>query len=293
MGATQQVLASYGGAFVGPLDAYTANLAGAWSVARRLLGSYSGPLIRIRRTSDSTVQDIGADVDGNLDTAAIATFVSSNSAYVTTVYHQNGGSDLVQTTAVSQPRIVNAGTVDMIGSVPAMVFDGTDDYMTCDPQNVDRVALYAACRNGASVGIYMSLYSQPAAATWTGDYARLLGRWLPGGNRWEVFTESGAYVAGRTPTGAVNTDYLLEQHYDQSNSMCAQNGSEGAGLAQTGNITDSSEDFIVGTYHLAGIADTNGLWRGYVGELLLWNEGLDSSARAVRRAIVNDYWSLY
>ena len=48
-----------GPAFVGALDAYASGLAGAWSVSRRLLTSYSGPLVRVRRSSDNAEQDIG------------------------------------------------------------------------------------------------------------------------------------------------------------------------------------------------------------------------------------------
>lgn len=282
-----------GGGFVGPLDYYTANLVGAWSVARRLLSSYTGSLIRIRRSSDSTESNIGYDADGNLDTAAITSFVGANSAYVTKIYHQNGGSDLAQATAANQPRIVNAGTIDTMGGLPAALFDGSNDYMTSATQNVDRVALYSACRNGAAVGSYMTLYSQPAGATWSGDLARLTGRWINSLTRWEVMTESVTYLAGRSPSGVINTSYLLEHHYNQTNALPAQNGAEGTGVALSGNITDSAESFFVGTYHLSGIADANGLWNGHVGELILWNEGLDSSARSARRNIVNSYWSIY
>jgi hypothetical protein len=284
---------SGGPSFVGPLDAYSSNLAGAWSVARRLLTSYSGPLIRIRRSSDSAEQDIGADALGNLDTAALASFVGANSAFVRKVYHQNSGSDLAQTTAANQPRIVNAGTVDAIGGVPAMVFDGSNDFLICSPINVDRLALYSACRNGASIGAYMTLYSQPAGATWSGDLARLSGRWLNSLTSWEVVTQSMTYLARRSPSGLVNTNYLLEHHYNQTSALAAQNGTESAGTALTGNITDSTENFMVGTYHSSGSADSAGLWRGHVGELVFWNEGLDSSDRAVRRSIVNTYWSLF
>jgi hypothetical protein len=78
--------------------------------------------IRVRRSSDNAEQDIGF-VGGNLDTASLATFVGSNSAYVTTFYDQTGGGfNAVQATAANQPRIVNAGTID--GS---LIFDGAND----------------------------------------------------------------------------------------------------------------------------------------------------------------------
>lgn len=111
----------------GILDAYTTNL---WACGgmKRMLSSYSGPLLRERRSSDSTEQDIGfVAATGLFDTAAEATFVGANSAFVPKYYDQSGGGNyLQQTTTTKQPRIVNAGTRD---TQPR--FDGSDDCMTC------------------------------------------------------------------------------------------------------------------------------------------------------------------
>jgi hypothetical protein len=80
--------------------------------------------IRVRRSSDNAEQDIGFS-GTSLDTSSLATFVGSNSAFVTKIYDQSGhGLHAVQATAANQPRIVNAGVYD--GFVR---FDGTDDGM--------------------------------------------------------------------------------------------------------------------------------------------------------------------
>ena len=110
-----------GASFVGPLDGYTTNLVGAWSVARRLLASYKGSLVRLRRSSDNAEQNIGVTAEGLLDQAAITAFVGANSAYVTKVYDQSGASrDYTQTTAAQQPRMVNSGTLDTNEGQPAI-----------------------------------------------------------------------------------------------------------------------------------------------------------------------------
>lgn len=110
-----------GAAFVGPLDAYTSGMVGAYSVIRRLLLSYEGALVRLRRSSDDAEQDIGATALGVLDQAAITTFVGANSAYVTKVYDQSGaGHDYAQTTAALQPRMVSSGTLDTNLGQPAI-----------------------------------------------------------------------------------------------------------------------------------------------------------------------------
>ena len=112
---------SGGGAFVGALDAYTLGLAGAWSVSRRLLTSYEGALIRIRRSNDNAEQNIGCTSVGELDAATVASFVGSNSAFVTTVYDQSGNArNFAQATAAKQPRIVSVGTLEVNAGKPAM-----------------------------------------------------------------------------------------------------------------------------------------------------------------------------
>lgn len=118
-----------GSTFVGPFDALAVPHR-AHSL-RRLLSAYTGAGIKIRRSSDSTTQDIGFDATtGALDTAAITAFVGANSAYIDTWYDQSGnGRHVTQATTASQPRIVNAGTLETLNSLPAITLDGTDDYL--------------------------------------------------------------------------------------------------------------------------------------------------------------------
>lgn len=95
---------------------------------RRLKGSYTGKCIRVRRDSDDTELDIGFSGNG-LDTVALLVFVGAGSGYVKTWYDQSGnGSDATQTTISNQPRIVNAGVLDVdINGRPRIVFDNTDN----------------------------------------------------------------------------------------------------------------------------------------------------------------------
>lgn len=131
------------GAFVGPLDAYTTGLAGVWSVARRLLASYTGSLIRIRRDSDHDERDIGFDAEGNLDTAAITSFVSSNSAYMVAVYDQEGGNNVTQAVAASQPLLVSSGTLQTMDGSPAFYCDGSGVFMDLPVWSGSAASIYA------------------------------------------------------------------------------------------------------------------------------------------------------
>lgn len=92
----------------------------------RKLSASATRAISVRRSSDSTTQDIGFTVGTNdLDTAALLAFVGAGSGFIATWYDQSGnGFDITQATAATQPRIVNAGTLDTVNSRPTAVFSG-------------------------------------------------------------------------------------------------------------------------------------------------------------------------
>jgi hypothetical protein len=109
-----------GGVFAGVTSAY---------VLRIPAGStYSGPLIRVRRSTDNAMQDFGvlsADSNGNrwLDTASILLFVGAGSGFVSTWYDASGaGRHATQSDTTRQPRIVNAGVLDTDGGRPTVRF---------------------------------------------------------------------------------------------------------------------------------------------------------------------------
>lgn len=82
------------------------NVAAAYSL-RKLRSAYSGSAVRVRRSSDSTEQDIGFASDGEFDSAAFSAFVGGGTGYVKTWYDQSGnGRDATQTTAGRQPQLV-------------------------------------------------------------------------------------------------------------------------------------------------------------------------------------------
>jgi trimeric autotransporter adhesin len=98
---------------------------------RQLRTAYTGPLLRVRRSSDNTEADIGYGADGWLDDAALLAHVGAGDGFVATWYDQSGnGRDATQTTAVRQPSIVTAGVVrvDDAGK-PQVYFDGISHAM--------------------------------------------------------------------------------------------------------------------------------------------------------------------
>lgn len=134
--------------------------AGMWgySVARRLRAGYTAPLIRVRRSSDNTEQDIGVAAGGVLDETALTTFVGAGDGFITKIYNQiAGGPDLIQPTNSKQPRIALAGIIDKVNSKPAARFDGVDDLMYhASP------ALWAQGTAGVTISLAAKVLAAPA-----------------------------------------------------------------------------------------------------------------------------------
>ena len=89
------------------LDTYT-GAAGAYSL-RKLRTAYSGSCLRVRRSSDSTEQDIGFASSGLIDTASLLSFCGAGDGFVKTWYDQVGSANGTQSTDALQPRIVASG----------------------------------------------------------------------------------------------------------------------------------------------------------------------------------------
>jgi hypothetical protein len=92
---------------------------------RKLSSSYVGKAIQVRRSNDNTTQDIGFDTNGDLNTAALLTFVGANNGFVTIWYDQSGNArNLIKTDYNLQPQIVFNGAFKYIGTKVAIDFSG-------------------------------------------------------------------------------------------------------------------------------------------------------------------------
>ena len=102
----------------GLLDTYPAAL--AYSLRTLRAGTATSPVVRVRRSNDSSEQDF---TSSQITDGTLASFCGANSGFVRTWYDQSGNSNHgVQTTTAAQPRIVNAGVVDTEAGRPAIVW---------------------------------------------------------------------------------------------------------------------------------------------------------------------------
>jgi hypothetical protein len=106
-----------------PADGVT-SLVSAFST-RKLLTSYAGSAIRVKRSSDNTELDIGFAAN-ELDVTALTTFVGAGDGLVTVIYDQSGhGNNLAVAATFLPARIVSAGTVETLNTKPCINFYAT------------------------------------------------------------------------------------------------------------------------------------------------------------------------
>jgi len=107
----------------GLLDEFT-GAAAAYSL-RDLTFLRGNPVVRVRRSSDSTEADFTAT---EVSDGTLAAWVGAgNNGFVRTWYDQSGnGRDATQTTTASQPQIVSNGSVLLKNLLPVVKFDSND-----------------------------------------------------------------------------------------------------------------------------------------------------------------------
>jgi len=97
----------------------------AYSV-RKLSKTYHGFCLRVRRSSDNALLDIGFDANGDLDTISMISFVGSSNGFVAVWYDQSGNqNNLKQVTQIYQPKIINSGVLITSNGKPFVGFYGT------------------------------------------------------------------------------------------------------------------------------------------------------------------------
>jgi len=118
-----------------PLDLFSG--ATECNFLQLMTSSYTGALCTIRRSSDNALKDFYPDfitLTLNSDDGAGTTlgdWIGANSGYIYRVYSQVGGQDILITTVNEQPRIVNAGVLEVdTNGLASAYFDGSNNVYT-------------------------------------------------------------------------------------------------------------------------------------------------------------------
>ena len=253
---------------------------------RRINSGYTGPLIRLRRSSDNTEQDFGSGLGmgETVDYSAIDTFVHTGTAHVVKWYDQSGqGRDLQQQTASRQPTFDAGATTGR-----AVNFSGASD---CHLSSVAQVSggffssgpavsiHHATDNNDTGFCTNMSVSTFPHAAGGI-NYFRT--------NRYKNvnrFVWRGVQFPLAPP--AVSGNEYNYYHHDGSNLRMDLNGSEIGSTSNTTTFNSGGDSFNLG-------ADaTNHEWDGYTYELIIFDSSQSTANSDAIRDDMNSQYSLY
>lgn len=261
--------------FAGAYDAIPSIVA-AYGM-RRLRGAYTGSLLRIRRSSDNTEQDIGYTSTGDLDTAAIATFIGGGSGYIVNWYDQSGnGYTAAQTTAANQPLYVASG---QNGRAVAR-FDGTNDLLsTLLAVSASFSLLVAGKSNDTSTNLFHDSFIGWRYVSAPTDQHFSLGRY--GAGRYDSGNKNVAYDAG--------TGWTLWTHVETSGATLYTNGVERGTAAAVTWVSNNL--FTISGSNPGNLAQTQ--LNGDIAEIIICNAALSDANRGAAETAMNSYWAVY
>jgi hypothetical protein len=191
-----------------PLDVY-GGAAAAYSL-RRIRSAYTGPVVRVRRSSDNTERDCSAN---DITNGTLLAFVGNGDGFVATWYDQAGSFNLTQPTAARQPRLVASGVFASTGGKRGIDF-GIDS--SSKPVSMS-VSLSSVNANWAALGVVTfksgapTTSQVPSASSFEWSYGRWLSIGTPGTQDYNNTSSMLCFVTNRTGFGenppAVETGY--------------------------------------------------------------------------------------
>lgn len=267
------------------LDDFMAGMVVAYSPARKLLTSYAGPALRLRRNSDDAESDFGFDASGLVDSIAIASWTGGGNAFVTKLYDQSGnGRHAVQSTASNQPRFVAAEPT--LDNKPAMDFDGSNDGLLF--QNAEVAALSTTLlaiqvlSRDVSGGFSRSLSFQTLGA---GDYQTNSAFAMEPGNQGSNSVVERALVSAACPTVNNSVGFFFSCRIQGANFWAGVNGLESP-TAVAGSTLMNLYQIGLG-YRPSGAEGFN----GKIGDVCVWSpSSVDQLNPSINR--LQRFWNI-
>jgi hypothetical protein len=243
---------------------------------RKLRTAYTGAAIRVRRSSDNTEQDFGF-VANVLDTASLLTFCGAGNGFVTTWYDQSGnGINPVQLAGSNQPRIVNAGVIEVKNGKPAIRFIRASNttliktsYTSINFQNTTVATVVGDLQTAVTQNIFS---------------LNVLPRWY-----------TPAVVSGNTYYGyGATATAILSEATDNNQRLYFMNGNATTISAFTNNITKSTVVSATGNSSniLIGSAVSTNYFNGMMQEAIGWSSEQSANRTGIQNNI-NSFYSIY
>lgn len=270
------------------LDNYT-GVAVAFSL-RKLSSTYTDSLIRVRRSTDNTEQNIGFDAGGNLDTTSLLSFVGSGNGFVTTWYDQSGlGRNAQQTTAAAQPQIVSSGSVITKSGKPTLKFDGVNYYMSVSFNSAIKSCFTVSSTNTAnypdsSGGVFAYRFN---TTSFLGVSTEIISGYSVGGG--VIYTSNPSY-------GTIATLNSTSTLYTNANLKTSFAAAIASPFTNINLITIHKSDSISGVKNIGiGVDPYSVAWKlnGTISEVIAFSELQSSNNNDTINSSINSYYSIY
>jgi hypothetical protein len=257
---------------------------------RRVVSTYNGPLVQVRRSSDGLTQNIGFSSSNELDTSKLLTFCASVSCTISTWYDQSASAaHATQGVAGNQPRIVNTGVVETLNSKPAVRFTAASQQFveTAATVNLGAATTTSAVfsSTGASTGSRPCLVGQ----SWTSNnLVNSLCVNIAGFYSFGVFQNSNLtwYQATLAAPGFPTSPTLSTGIYSGATATLFNTGTQASSVAAPSGLTANR------TMRIGRRWDVNDHFDGHLSEVAIFNAALDTSNRTAAELSMSTYYAL-
>jgi hypothetical protein len=273
---------------LGLLDQY-AGAAAAYSL-RSLTLYYTGPAVRVRRSSDNTESDFTAT---QVSDGTLTTFCGAGNGFVRTWYDQSGnGRNAEQITTANQPQIVSSGSLLTDNSKPCLQFNGSSTSL--DANALGSVFSGTGVFLSAAT-VYKTLQASPAGAVtaWSFGSSSSVNplRWLGQQNSSAAarFDERGDInVVLNTTGGTITSQALGWINSNTTTQVLRINGTQvGTTTGTNGALT--LDQFSIGCLFRP---TKSNFWNGNIQEIVLYQSNQTSNATAIESNI-NAHYAIY
>lgn len=265
--------------------------------------SYTGPLVRVRRSSDNVEMDFyqGASA-GDLNTTrggggtSLASFLSTNSGYVVTWYDQSGsGNNGTQSNVGLQGIIYSSGTAVTVNSKPAITFSGsrydTGQGLFNSVQYYFCIAVVQATgAGGSSVPTIHTAYTSGGYKCATVYDFSTSQRYQVGGRK----SSGDSFTSVIGTTNEINNQVLITGALDYSAGT--------AKIYKNGSLDNTNSSFLTGTTdatsngsfndNIGGYNAANNDFAGKFQEIAAYGTNISSNLSDAHTSI-NSYFSIY
>jgi len=272
----------------------TAATPSAIALSTRLLStSYSGPAFRIRRSSDNELRDVYFDGSGTISLTSqvsvagggpatattLGTWIGANSGFVSIWYDQSGnGRDATQATNTRQPRLINAGGIDLKNGRPAVRH-------LASGQNFLSVSTAVLSTNFWSINAVESLDGGANQRMLSGQGNWLLGFW--NGNEQSFYFQGGAVGTYNSGVAATTNNQIYSSiGQGASNALAFRNGTSFS--AQGGGVPSSPPTTLL----TSSYQTTSEFSNGTIQEITVFSNAITAAERSTIECNQGSYYGI-